>query len=103
MRIAPPAGMIAGAGAAGANLTAAAAAGAEPAISAEPNTTAKMIDVAQVQGQVHAQSVHRVGELADHNPNETASIIRQWLTRPHRRCLIADLQRLTQRRLTHAA
>ncbi|HJZ19452.1 MAG TPA: flagellar basal-body MS-ring/collar protein FliF [Bradyrhizobium sp.] len=38
-----------------------------------------LIDVAQVQGQVHAQSVHRVGELAERNPNETAGIIRQWL------------------------
>ena len=44
-----------------------------------PNNTAQLIDVAQVQGQVHAQSVHRVGELADRNPNETAAIIRQWL------------------------
>ena len=44
------------------------------------NATAQMIDVAQVQGQVHAQSVHRVGELAERNPNETASIVRQWLT-----------------------
>jgi flagellar M-ring protein FliF len=41
-----------------------------------------MIDVAQVQGQVHAQSVHRVGELADRNPNETAAIVRQWLSEP---------------------
>jgi flagellar M-ring protein FliF len=46
------------------------------------NATATMIDVAQVQGQVHAQSVHRVGELAERNPNETASIVRQWLTEP---------------------
>ena len=46
------------------------------------NATAQMIDVAQVQGQVHAQSVHRVGELAERNPNETASIIRQWLAEP---------------------
>jgi flagellar M-ring protein FliF len=37
------------------------------------------IDVAQVQGQVHAQSVHRVGELAERNPTETAAIVRQWL------------------------
>ncbi len=44
------------------------------------NATAQLIDVAQVQGQVHAQSVHRVGELAERNPNETASIVRQWLT-----------------------
>jgi len=47
-----------------------------------PNATGQMIDVAQVQGQVHAQSVHRVGALAEQNPNETASIIRQWLTEP---------------------
>jgi flagellar M-ring protein FliF len=46
------------------------------------NNTAQLIDVAQVQGQVHAQSVHRVGELADRNPNETASIVRQWLSEP---------------------
>jgi flagellar M-ring protein FliF len=38
-----------------------------------------MIDIAQVQGQVHAQSVQKVGELADKNPNETVSIIRSWL------------------------
>ena len=40
------------------------------------------IDVAQVQGQVHAQTVHRVGELAERNPNETANIVRQWLSEP---------------------
>jgi len=50
-----------------------------PALVPGPNATAQMIDVAQVQGQVHAQSVHRVGELAERNPNETASIVRQWL------------------------
>jgi flagellar M-ring protein FliF len=44
-----------------------------------PNQTAKMIDIAQVQGQVHAQSVQRVGELVDSNPTETVSIIRTWL------------------------
>src|SRR5262249_13069025 len=46
------------------------------------NSTAHAIDVAQIQGQVHAQSVHRVGELAERNPNETVSIIRQWLSEP---------------------
>ncbi len=50
------------------------------AIKPEPSETAKMIDIAQVQGQVHAQSVTKVGELADKNPNEAVSIIRQWLT-----------------------
>jgi flagellar M-ring protein FliF len=58
--------------------------GATPgqALTAGPNATANLIDVAQVQGQVHAQSVHRVGELADRNPNETAAIVRQWLSEP---------------------
>lgn len=45
----------------------------------EPSQTAKMIDIAQVQGQVHAQSVQKVGDLADRNPNEAVSIIRQWM------------------------
>ena len=43
------------------------------------NRTAAMIDVAQVQGQVHAQSVQKVGELAEKNPHEAVSIIRSWL------------------------
>jgi flagellar M-ring protein FliF len=57
---------------------AAIAAGAE-AINAEPSQTSKMIDIAQIQGQVHAQSVQKVGDLADKNPQETISIIRSWL------------------------
>lgn len=60
---------------------AAATAGNTPAAAAtgEQSPTAKMIDIAQIQGQVHAQSVQKVGELADKNPRETVSIIRQWL------------------------
>jgi flagellar M-ring protein FliF len=46
---------------------------------AKASATSKMIDIAQVQGQVHAQSVQKVGDLADKNPNETAAIVRQWL------------------------
>ena len=52
---------------------------AVPTFSSEPSQTSKMIDLAQVQGQVHAQSVQKVGEIADNNPRETVSIIRQWL------------------------
>jgi flagellar M-ring protein FliF len=48
-------------------------------LKADLNQTSKMIDMAQVQGQVHAQSVQKVGEIADKNPGETVSIIRQWL------------------------
>jgi flagellar M-ring protein FliF len=43
------------------------------------NRTSAMIDVAKVQGQVHAQSVQKVGELAEKNPQEAVSIIRGWL------------------------
>jgi flagellar M-ring protein FliF len=43
------------------------------------NRTSEMIDVAKVQGQVHAQSVQKVGELAEKNPHEAVSIIRSWL------------------------
>jgi flagellar M-ring protein FliF len=54
------------------------AAGGQNVVPAGPN----LVDVAQVQGQVHAQTVHRVGELAERNPSETANIVRQWLTEP---------------------
>jgi len=58
--------------------------GGAPGQALIPGTSgaAALIDVAQVQGQVHAQAVHRVGELAERNPNETASIVRQWLSEP---------------------
>jgi len=65
---------------AGGDMNSAIAAGASAEeIKAVPNQTAKMIDIAQVQGQVHAQSVQRVGDLVDRNPSETVSIIRTWL------------------------
>jgi len=72
----PPA---AGSAAAPGELGTPAIAQAAPTFSAEPSQTSKMIDLAQVQGQVHAQSVQKVGEIADSNPRETVSIIRQWL------------------------
>ena len=65
---------------AGGDVNAAIAAGATAEeIKAVPNQTAKMIDIVQVQGQVHAHSVQKVGEIADRNPNETVAIIRTWL------------------------
>jgi flagellar M-ring protein FliF len=58
--------------------------GSTPVIGADGQVVVapSMIDIAQVQGQVHAQSVHRVGELAERNPNETAAIVRAWLSEP---------------------
>ena len=57
--------------------------GAVENMKAEPSETAKEIDIAQIQGQVHAQSVQKVGELADKNPSEAVSIIRQWMNEPN--------------------
>jgi flagellar M-ring protein FliF len=73
--LAPPAAATDGA----ASETSPSAASKVEPVTAEPSKTAKMIDIKQVQGQVHAQSVQKVGELADRNPREAVSIIRQWL------------------------
>jgi flagellar M-ring protein FliF len=43
------------------------------------NPAARMIEFAQVQGEVHQQSIQKVGEIATRNPYETVSIIRQWM------------------------
>ena len=74
-----PPGAAAGEGVPADVVAAAAAAAAGQAVALEQSETAKMIDIAQIQGQVHAHSVQKVGELADKNPRETVSIIRQWL------------------------
>ena len=69
-----------GDGLAGANAAGLAAIPASASLaSIEASKASKMIDLAQVKGQVHAQSVQKVGEIADKNPEETVSIIRQWL------------------------
>jgi flagellar M-ring protein FliF len=72
---APAAGAAANHAGAGANI---AIVGADESV-AISNRTAAMIDVAQVQGQVHAQSVQKVGELAEKNPHEAVAILRSWL------------------------
>lgn len=38
-----------------------------------------MIDIAQVEGQVSASSVKKVGEIVARHPEEAVSIMRQWL------------------------
>jgi len=63
------------------NATAALPDAAAPPLA--PSQASRMIDMAQVQGQVHAQSIQRVGELAERNPNETVAIVRQWLQEAH--------------------
>jgi flagellar M-ring protein FliF len=78
----PEESRAAGAAAAGAPALPAGAAHAalpDTPMPAVTSQTAKMIDMAQVQGQVHAQSIQKVGELAERNPHETVAIVRQWL------------------------
>jgi len=49
------------------------------ALQAPDNLAARQIEFAQLQGEVHHQSIQKVGELASHNPYETVSILRQWM------------------------
>ena len=44
-----------------------------------PGQTEQMIDIAQVDGQVSASSVKKVGEIVSKHPEEAVSIMRQWL------------------------
>ena len=61
------------------------AADERPAVKAPPiapgmeSATMKMIEMAQIKGEVHQASLAKVGELVEKNPHETVSIIRQWL------------------------
>jgi flagellar M-ring protein FliF len=39
-----------------------------------------MIDLAMVQGQIRAASLHSLAELVEKNPDETLAVLRRWLT-----------------------
>jgi flagellar M-ring protein FliF len=56
----------------------------EPAALPRPRESQaqRMIEIAQVNGQVQAQSVERVGEIVKNNPQESAAILRQWIQEP---------------------
>ena len=43
------------------------------------NLATRQIEFAQMQGEVHQQSIQKVGDLASRNPYETVSILRQWM------------------------
>jgi flagellar M-ring protein FliF len=38
-----------------------------------------MVDIAQIEGQMRASSLRRIGELVDKHPDETLSIVRGWM------------------------
>ncbi|MEI8145079.1 MAG: flagellar basal-body MS-ring/collar protein FliF [Alphaproteobacteria bacterium] len=81
----PAGGAAEGAAAAGAGFTAinGGAAGQIESPSIAPHladsATMKMIEQAKIQGEVHAASLAKIGELVEKNPHETVSIVRNWL------------------------
>jgi len=44
------------------------------------NKSSAMIDVAQMAGEMHEETVGKVGEMVKNNPDEAVAIIRQWLS-----------------------
>jgi flagellar M-ring protein FliF len=81
----PNAGALANRGALAAPMSGGALAmpaGAGPAAAVLPpgeSQAMRMLDIAKVQGQVQAQSIEKIGELVNSNPQESAAIIRQWV------------------------
>jgi flagellar M-ring protein FliF len=51
------------------------AAGASPALIEDES----MVNIAQVEGQMRASSLRRIGELVEKHPEETLSIVRGWM------------------------
>jgi flagellar M-ring protein FliF len=51
------------------------AAGASPALIEDES----MVNIAQVEGQMRASSLRRIGELVEKHPEETLSIMRGWM------------------------
>ncbi len=45
-----------------------------------PSELESMIDMSAVEGKVKASSVQKISDLVTNHPNETVSVIRQWMT-----------------------
>ncbi|MBL4757726.1 MAG: flagellar M-ring protein FliF [Rhizobiales bacterium] len=82
------AGMLGAAGVAGAAGAVAFDANGNPMIAAgedfaklapPDSLTSEAIDTAQVAGQAQADTLRKVGEIVDSNPDEAVTIIRQWI------------------------
>jgi len=54
-------------------------AAALPAAAPRESQTARMIELAKVNGHVQQQSLERIGELVKSNPIESVSLLRQWI------------------------
>lgn len=69
-------------GAGGGDADATAVAGPDSPLQIEAQTGAEMIEMAQIAGEVQAQSLERVAEIVKANPEEAISIVRHWLQEP---------------------
>lgn len=54
--------------------------GGIPAAGEEPSELENMINMSQVEGKVKASSVQKISELVNSHPNETVSVIRNWMS-----------------------
>ena len=43
------------------------------------NAAAQMIEIAKITGQMRADSVERIGEMVNTNPQETVAVLRNWI------------------------
>lgn len=59
---------------------AAIAGGGMPGVGEEPSELENMINMSQVEGKVKASSVQKISELVNSHPNETVSVIRNWMS-----------------------
>jgi flagellar M-ring protein FliF len=51
----------------------------EPQKPPSEHPATKLIESAQIMGEAHQKSMQKVGELVQSNPQETVSVIRQWM------------------------
>jgi flagellar M-ring protein FliF len=66
--------LVSGAGAAGA-----VAGGPEAVLSSPENATARLVDFAQLNGKVQAETVQRVVDMVRASPSETVEVLRNWI------------------------
>ncbi|MBT9446035.1 MAG: flagellar M-ring protein FliF [Hyphomonadaceae bacterium] len=80
--LAGPGGGLVGAGGGGSVAIAPPVAGALPAPAGGGGGTIidQQLDIAKIQGQVNSSSVKRVAEVIEQNPDESAQILRTWLS-----------------------
>ena len=53
--------------------------GAEQMLPARDNPTARLVDFAQLNGKVQAETVQRVVDMVRGSPSETVEVLRNWI------------------------